>query len=87
MTYGEAFTVQPFNNLVVTQDLTGAQIKDTLEQSFIGCFGRTQATVILQVSAEFHYTYDTTLAVRQPDHGDHAQRRRRSIRPPRTRWR
>jgi 5'-nucleotidase len=60
VTYGEAFTVQPFNNLVVTQDLTGAQIKTTLEQSFIGCSGRTQATVILQVSAGFNYTYDTS---------------------------
>jgi 5'-nucleotidase len=62
ITYGEAFTVQPFNNLVVTQSLTGAQIKGTLEQSFIGCLGRTQATVILQASAEVHYTYDTTRA-------------------------
>jgi 5'-nucleotidase len=62
VTFGEAFTVQPFNNLVSTQDMTGQQIKDTLEQSFIGCFGRTQATVILQVSAEFHYSYDTTQA-------------------------
>ena len=61
VTYGEAFTVQPFNNLVVTQSLTGAQIKGTLEQSFIGCFGRTQATVILQVSAEIHYTYNAAL--------------------------
>ena len=60
VTFGEAFTVQPFNNLVVTQTLTGAQIKDILEQSFIGCFGRTQATVILQVSAGFTYSYDTT---------------------------
>ena len=62
MTYGEAFTVQPFNNLVVTQSLTGAQIKSTLEQSWINCFGRTQATVILQVSAELHYSYDATHA-------------------------
>jgi 5'-nucleotidase len=61
VTYGEAFTVQPFNNLVVTQSLTGAQIKDTLEQSWQGCFGRTQATVILQVSSQIHYTYDATL--------------------------
>jgi 5'-nucleotidase len=61
VTYGEAFTVQPFNNLVVTQQMTGDQIKTTLEQSFNGCFGRTQATVILQVSAEFHYTYNPTL--------------------------
>ena len=42
--------------------MTGQQIKDTLEQSFMGCFGRTQDTVILQVSAEFHYSYDTTRA-------------------------
>ena len=62
ITYGEAFTVQPFNNLVVTQSLTGAQIKSTLEQSWINCLGRTQATVILQVSAEIHYSYDATRA-------------------------
>ena len=60
VTYGEAFSVQPFNNLVVTQDMTGQQIKDTLEQSWFGCFGRTQATVILQVSSTFHYSYDAT---------------------------
>jgi 5'-nucleotidase len=62
VTYEEAFTVQPFNNLVVTQKLTGAQIKSTLEQSWIGCFGRTQATVILQVSAGISYSYDATRA-------------------------
>jgi len=61
VTFGEAFAVQPFNNLVSTQDMTGQQIKDTLEQSFQGCLGRTQSTVILQVSAEFHYSYNTTL--------------------------
>jgi 5'-nucleotidase len=62
VTYGEAFAVQPFNNLVVTQDMTGQQIKDTLEQSWLGCFGRTQANVILQVSSTFHYSYDATQA-------------------------
>jgi 5'-nucleotidase len=62
VTYGEAFTVQPFNNLVVTQDMTGAQIKAALEQSWQGCFGRTQATVILQTSASFAYAYDTARA-------------------------
>ena len=35
--------------------MTGAQIKAALEQSCIGCLGRTQATVILQVSASFTY--------------------------------
>jgi 5'-nucleotidase len=62
VTYGEVFTVQPFNNLVVTQSLTGAQVKSTLEQSWIGCLGRTQGTVILQVSSELHYSYDATRA-------------------------
>ena len=45
----------------------------------MGCFGRTQATVILQVSAAFHYTYDTRRAVRQPHHGDDAERLAASI--------
>jgi 5'-nucleotidase len=61
VTYGEAFTVQPFNNLVVTQDMTGAQIKEVLEQQFAGCFGRT-ANLILQVSASLTYTYSASAA-------------------------
>ncbi len=61
VTFGEAFTVQPFNNIVVTQSMTGQQVKDTLEQSFLGCRPGTQLTVILQTSAEFKYTYDTSL--------------------------
>jgi 5'-nucleotidase len=59
VTYGEAFTVQPFNNLVVTQTLTGAQLKDVLEQQFPGFSGQTVQRV-LQVSAGFSYSYDTT---------------------------
>ena len=56
VTYGECFAVQPFNNLVVTQTLTGQQIKDTLEQQWAGTAGQT-VTKILQVSAGFTYTY------------------------------
>jgi 5'-nucleotidase len=59
VTYGECFTVQPFNNLVVTQTLTGAQVKDTLEQQFPGFNGQTVQR-ILQISAGFTYTYDAT---------------------------
>jgi 5'-nucleotidase len=65
VTYGEAFAVQPFNNLVVTQDMTGAQIKAVLEQQWAACTppGRSGgATVILQVSASFTYSYNETLA-------------------------
>lgn len=56
VTYGEAFTVQPFNNLVVTQPITGAQLKKVLEQQFTGFEGQTTQK-ILQVSAGFTYTY------------------------------
>jgi 5'-nucleotidase len=62
VTFGEAFTVQPFNNLVTTQDMTGAQIKATLEQSWLGCRPGTQTDVILQVSSTFNYTYNTANA-------------------------
>ena len=61
VTYGEAFTVQPFNNLVVTQTFTGAQIRDVLEQQFPIVNG-VQTLRILQVSAGFTYTYDSTAA-------------------------
>jgi 5'-nucleotidase len=62
VTYGEAFTVQPFNNLVATVSLTGAQIKDVLEQQFAGYAGQT-TTKFLQVSAGFAYSYNSTLAL------------------------
>jgi 5'-nucleotidase len=59
VTYGECFTVQPFNNLVVTQTFTGAQVKDVLEQQiFASGGGLTQR--ILQVSAGFTYSFDST---------------------------
>ena len=68
ITYGEAFTVQPFNNLVVTQTFTGQQLKDVLEQQFSvtaaatspGCFGQAAGGRLLQVSAGFTYSYDST---------------------------
>ena len=61
VTYGEAFTVQPFGNSLVTKTLTGQQIYDLLEQQWgtLQPFGR-----ILQVSNGFSYqhTFDTTAA-------------------------
>jgi 5'-nucleotidase len=59
VTYGEAFTVQPFNNLVVTQTFTGAQLKNVLEQQFAGFGGQTTQR-ILQVSKGFTYSWDST---------------------------
>ena len=61
ITYGEAFTVQPFNNLVVTQTLTGAQLKNVLEQQFVGFGGQTTQR-ILQVSAGLTYSWNSTAA-------------------------
>jgi 5'-nucleotidase len=62
ITYGEAFTVQPFNNLVVTQTFTGAQIKEVLEQQFAGYQGQS-TTKYLQVSNGFTYTWSASAAL------------------------
>ena len=49
VTYGNAFTVQPFGNSLVTMTLSAQQIKNLLEQQFVGCLGQTTQR-ILQVS-------------------------------------
>ena len=56
VTYGDAFTVQPFGNSLVTLTLTGAQIKTLLETQFSGCNGQA-SNRILQVSNGFNYAY------------------------------
>jgi 5'-nucleotidase len=58
VTYGEAFTVQPFTNLVETVSLTGAQIITLLQQQFTG--KNETDPKVLQVSKGFTYTLDTT---------------------------
>ena len=50
VTYGAAFSVQPFNNTVVSMDLTGAQIKAILNQQWNGNNEPSNARKILQVS-------------------------------------
>jgi 5'-nucleotidase len=51
VTYGAAFNVQPFNNFVVSMDLTGAQIKAILNEQWNGANERTASgNKILQVS-------------------------------------
>ena len=56
VTYGEAFTVQPFGNNVVTLTLTGAQIEQLLEAQWLGQpFPR-----ILQVSQGFSYAWSAS---------------------------
>jgi 5'-nucleotidase len=56
VTYGEAFTVQPFGNSLVTMTLTGAQLKTVLEQQFQGC-GTQNRDRLLQVSAGLTYAW------------------------------
>ncbi|GAA2308147.1 bifunctional metallophosphatase/5'-nucleotidase [Nonomuraea roseoviolacea subsp. roseoviolacea] len=62
VTYGEAFAVQPFNNLMQVVTLTGAQLKTVLEQQFTGGPNNQPFTKILQPSANLTYTYSTSAA-------------------------
>jgi 5'-nucleotidase len=69
VTYGEAFTVQPFGNSLVTKTMTGAMIRSLLEQQFPGCGGQTVQRT-LQISSTFSYEQDpaaTTCAGRIGD--------------------
>lgn len=58
VTYGEAFTVQPFSNTVNLVDLTGAQLLTALRQQVSGV--NEASPKILQVSDGFTYTLDMT---------------------------
>jgi len=59
VTYGEAFTVQPFGNSLVTMTLTSTQLKQLLEQQFPGCAGQTSQR-ILQVSNGVAYRWSAS---------------------------
>jgi 5'-nucleotidase len=58
VTFGAAFTVQPFNNYVVAMTMTGQQIYDLLEQQWSGA--NASAVKILQVSEGFTYSYSAS---------------------------
>ncbi|MFF0485827.1 bifunctional metallophosphatase/5'-nucleotidase [Streptomyces sp. NPDC004435] len=60
VTYGAAYTVQPFTNMMTTVDLTGAQLVTALQQQVSGA--NLAAPKILQVSKNFAYTLDMTKA-------------------------
>ena len=59
VTYGEAFTMQPFGNNLTTITLTGAQLYEMLKQQWCGL----ASTRILLPSHTVHYTFDTTKVV------------------------
>ncbi|MFE8914932.1 bifunctional metallophosphatase/5'-nucleotidase [Streptomyces globisporus] len=58
VTYGEAFTVQPFTNMMNVVDLTGAQLVAALQQQVSGA--NAASPKILQVSRGLTYTLDLT---------------------------
>jgi 5'-nucleotidase len=68
VTYGEAFTVQPFGNTLVTKTMTGDQIRRVLQQQWRApspltgtpCNGGTAPSGgrVLQISATFKYESD-----------------------------
>jgi 5'-nucleotidase len=58
VTYGEAFAVQPFNNIVTTQSFTGTRLLEVLKDQW--CQGPTN---VLLPSSTLTYTYDRTDAV------------------------
>ncbi len=54
VSYADVFSSQPFRNQLVTLTLTGAQIKDALEQQWLD----PKRPRILQVSRGFNYAWD-----------------------------
>ncbi len=59
LTFGDIYKVQPFNNTLLTQTLTGAQLRRVLEQNFDG-IGPNQ---VLSPSRGFAYSYDLSRPV------------------------
>ncbi len=60
VTFGQAFTVQPFANSLVVMTLRGQQIKELLEQQWTGA--NATRPRILQPSKGFTYTWDNSAA-------------------------
>ena len=58
VTYGEAFAVQPFSNIMQTITLTGAQLDAVLEQQW-----SATRTFFLQISSTLHYTQTPANAI------------------------
>ncbi len=62
VSYGQLFSVMPFNNALVSMDLTGAQLLQLLEQQWQG---RATRSLVLHVSQGFSYSWDAARPVGQ----------------------
>ena len=61
ITYAEAFDIAPFGNVYVALNLTGAQLKEVLEQQYQPIPARgSRPMLALGVSDGFSYTWDAT---------------------------
>jgi 5'-nucleotidase len=58
VTYGQAYSVQPFGNTLATRSFTGRQIKALLEQQWASGSNSVEKPNILLPSAGFTYAYD-----------------------------
>lgn len=63
VTYGEAFAVQPFSNIMQTMTLTGAQLKTVLEQQWQPQPGGSVQVKMLQISSTLHYSWSQSAPV------------------------
>lgn len=63
VTYGEAFAVQPFGNIMQTMTLTGAQLKTVLEQQWQPQPDGSVQVRMLQISSTLHYTWSRSAPV------------------------
>ncbi|MFI7676852.1 bifunctional metallophosphatase/5'-nucleotidase [Actinophytocola sp. NPDC049390] len=63
VTYGEAFAVQPFGNIMQTMTLTGAQLKTVLEQQWQPKPDGTVQVRMLQISSTLHYSWSRSAPV------------------------
>jgi 5'-nucleotidase len=63
VTYANAFTIQPFANILQTETLTGAQLKAVLEQQWQPQPSGSVQTKMLQISSSLHYTWSASAPV------------------------
>ncbi len=63
VTYGQAFTVQPFSNIMQTLTLTGAQLKAVLEQQWQPQPTGAVTVRFLQISSTLHYSWSTSAPI------------------------